>query len=171
MCSWCRIAWRCGDLEASSNGGAGGASATRGRRVVVVRDGFDLSVCVSAASPSRRLSCYPEILAGPLLRPLGGDSHVVAVVDRVRRREDLDETFDLETGVVKKVDPVAVGEVVFGSVLARPVHAVDPRLRAGVLLTHAEDAPGGLVRRPRLGRVRIGVVGVRPRPVRDVAGD
>src|SRR5436309_15369019 len=108
MCSWCRIAWRCGDLEASSNGGAGGASATRGRRVVVVRDGFDLSMCVrrpterspvglSAASPSRRLSCYPEILAGPLLRPLGGDSHVVAVVDRVRRREDLDETFDLET--------------------------------------------------------------------------
>src|SRR5512133_4305672 len=126
MCSWCRIAWRWGDLEASRSGGAGGASAT--------------------------LAYDPEILARPLLPPLGGDSLVVAVVLRVRRRVDLDETFDLETGLVKKVDPVAVGEVVLGALLVRPAHPVHPRLRTMQLLVSVT----GIIGKAEVGEHRVG---------------
>src|SRR2546423_1663065 len=53
MLSWCRIAWRWGDRDASSNGGAGGASAT--------------------------LACYPDVLRGPLPGPVASRETRVAV--------------------------------------------------------------------------------------------
>src|SRR5215210_5724458 len=98
MCSCSRIALRCGDLEASRSGGAGGASATS--------------------------ACYPDLLCRPLVAPLGRDEVVVLRCIRARRCLHLDQVLDLEAVLPQQTDPVAVSEVVFGAVLLGPADAV-----------------------------------------------
>ena len=53
----------------------------------------------------------PDLLAGPLLRPVGGDVRVVLVRLGVGGRLDLDQPLDLEAVRAQQVDPLAVREV------------------------------------------------------------
>src|SRR2546430_16841843 len=98
MCSCSRIALRCGDVDASSSGGAGGASA------MLPRD--------------------PDLFSRPLPSPLGRHVLVIRVRLGIRRREELDEAFDLEPVRMKKVDPVAVAEVKLDLAGVRPLELV-----------------------------------------------
>src|SRR3954464_8733111 len=104
MPSCSRIARRCGDRDASSNGAAGGASAT------LARD--------------------PDLFVRPLARPLGRDVRVVRVCLRTLGRIQLDETLDLEAVLVQQVDPLAVAEMELALLRVTPLDAAKVALRA-----------------------------------------
>src|SRR6266516_602494 len=112
MPSCSRIAIRRGDVDASRSGGAGGASAT--------------------------LACDPDLLAGPLPRPVGRNMHVVRVILRVDGRLKLDQSLDLEPRFTQEPNPVAVPQVELGADLALflPVPAVQAELRPDEPLLH-----------------------------------
>src|SRR5213593_4707652 len=96
MCSCSRIALRCGEVDASRSGGAGGASA-----IVQPRD--------------------PELFGRPLSCPIGRDVLVVGMRLGIRLREQLDETLDLEPVRAHEVDLVAVTELEFDLACVRPL--------------------------------------------------
>src|SRR3954463_8454793 len=110
MCNCSRMALRCGDVDASSRGGDGGASATLARA--------------------------PDLLGRPLARPLGRDVLVVGVRLRLRRRKELDETIDLEIVRTEQIDPFAVTELELDPVVTRPLDLVQPGLWPHELLPH-----------------------------------
>src|SRR5436309_14058855 len=158
MWSWWRIAWRWGDLDAKSSGGAGGASATLGRSAVVVRTSSDPRMCVRrptggtpvglyAAPPSRRLACYPDVLRRPLACPLFRRKSRVTVRLGILRGLDLDEIQHLEAVRAQQPDPVAVTKVELDAPLgAFPLEAMhaevgaqQPLLGRQFLVRGAED--------------------------------
>src|SRR3954466_8507603 len=104
MPSCSRIARRCGDRDASSNGAAGGASAT------LARD--------------------PDLFVRPLARPLGRDVGVVRVCLRALGRIQLDEALDLEAILVQQIDPLAVPEMELDLLRVAPLDAAQVALRA-----------------------------------------
>src|SRR5919204_2017209 len=83
MPSCSRIARRCGEREASSSGGAGGASAMPARR---------------------RLRRDPELFRRPPARPLGRDPLVVLVRLRALGCVELDQPVELEAVGAQEVD-------------------------------------------------------------------
>src|SRR3954470_401531 len=107
MPSCSRIARRCGDRDASSNGAAGGASAT----------------------VQRSLARDPDLFVRPLARPLGRDVRVVRVCLRTLGRIKLDETLDLEAVLVQQVDPLAVAEMELDLLRVAPLDATQVALR------------------------------------------
>ena len=80
------------------------------------------------------LASYPQILRGPLARPLGRGGVVVLVRLRALGREELHEALELEARRVEEVDQVAVAGVELDAVLERPAEAVHALLWAQQLL-------------------------------------
>src|SRR6266498_4306595 len=109
MCNCSRMAFRCGDVDASRSGGAGGASATFRVRGVALR------------SLSQRLACDPDLFCRPLSRPIGLDVLVIGMRLGIRLCEQLDETLDLEPVRAQQVDPVAVTELELDLACVRPL--------------------------------------------------
>src|SRR3954453_16002386 len=150
MPSCSRIARRCGDRDASSNGAAGGASATLQRSVRIVRRRLGHTLWISrptagtavglcAASPSRRLARDPDLFVRPLARPLGRDVRVVRVCLRTLGRVQLDEALDLEAVLVEQVDPPAVAEMELDLLRVAPLDAAQVALRAQQMFGRAVE--------------------------------
>src|SRR5439155_17751809 len=118
MPSCSRIAIRRGDVDASSSGGAGGASAT------LARD--------------------PDLLGRPTPAPIRGHVRVVPVLLRILGRLQLDEALDLEVVAAQEIDPHAVRQVELDStaLLDRPFELVNSELRTLQLLLHDADVGG-----------------------------
>src|SRR5438045_4477370 len=80
----------------------------------------------AAGSPDSRLPRYPDLLGGPLLRPLDVDEVVVArILGRVAGTQ-LVQRLDRQSVRAQKRDPVAVREVVLDPERAVPVDLVHP---------------------------------------------
>src|SRR6185436_6670419 len=105
MPSCSRIALRCGDVDASSSGAAS---------AMFTRD--------------------PELLRGPLLRPLRAHVRVVRVCLGVRRREQLDQPLELEVVRTEEVEHLAVGKVELDLAGVLPFDAMQAALRTLQLL-------------------------------------
>src|SRR6266545_7356280 len=86
MPSCSRIAFRCGDLDARTSGGAGAASAI--------------------AFPG-----LPDLLGRPLARPLGRNESVVRMGLRRRRCLQLDQVENVQAVRAQEPDPIPVREV------------------------------------------------------------
>ena len=84
-----------------------------------------------ASSPLPRL---PDLLARPLLRPLGGDEVVVLVRLGVLGRVELDQSLDARSRLAQELEQSPCGELELDLAVVRPLDPVQPALRPLQLL-------------------------------------
>src|SRR5207248_10131058 len=92
--------------------------AVRGWRAAAARS---TRAEVAARATHSLLARYPDLLCGPLPRPVRSDVVVVAVTLGICRRLQLVQGLDLEAGRAQMADPLAVRQVVLDADLARPL--------------------------------------------------
>src|SRR4051795_7324116 len=109
-----------------------GSAAARGSRAGAARS--RRAGAAGRAARSRDLAGAPDLLGGPLSRPLRTGQRVVAVRRRALRRLDLDQVLDLQPVLAQEADPVAVAEVEVDPVRVGPLEAVHPEVGPPQLL-------------------------------------